>query len=211
MSERVRLELLSINPAPLMLFGAGSAVNFIIDALQWCSTGEIPKRRRISLVYTTRDYDLFQWSMGAISTLVPLCEERGVFFDVKMAYTGPLEDGDSQSPLDDSEGSPRTAKTAPLDNSVKMSLKASLRGIDSGAQNAHAMLDDSVKSIRSIESRNKSVKTQPMRFDLYGEIYPGSTVFCQGSAGLKTAVEGVCKKVNARFYGGRGGSREDQV
>ena len=55
-------------------------------------------------------------------------------------------------------------------------------------------------------SMNESVKTQPMRFDLYGEISPRSTVFCQGSAGLKDAVQSVCKKVDARFYGGRGGA-----
>ncbi len=69
----------------------------------------------------------------------------------------------------------------------------------------------SAHSTRRILSRNKSLKTQPGRFDLYGEIENKSTVFCQGSAGLTVAVEAVCKKVGARFYGGRGGAREDLV
>jgi len=39
----------------------------------------------------------------------------------------------------------------------------------------------------------------------------GAKVFCQGSAGVKNAAYDVCKKVGARFYGGRGGAREDLV
>lgn len=215
MSEKVRLELLLSSKdgddAPLMLFGAGSAINFIIDALQWCTVNE-PARSMISLVYTTRDYDLFQWAMESISCLVPVCEARGIIFDVKMAFTGYLEresmtalnDGSACMPLD---GSART----PLgDSSVRMPLDNSGRCSDGGNWTAGA-LDRSDHSVRSIESRNKSVKTQPMRFDLYGEINPGSTVFCQGSAGLKDAVRSVCVKVGARFYSGRGGAREDLV
>ena len=64
-------------------------------------------------------------------------------------------------------------------------------------------------STHSIKSRSKSVSTQPNRFDLYGEIEAKSTIFCQGSTRLKNIVEAVCKKVGARFYGGRGGARED--
>ncbi|KAL7530803.1 hypothetical protein ACHAWF_003518 [Thalassiosira exigua] len=94
MSEKVRIELLSCNEAPLILIGAGSAVNFIIDTLQWCSKNT-PIRSQMSLVYTTRDYDLFQWAMDAISNLIPLCEDRGIFFDVKMAFTGTLDDDTS--------------------------------------------------------------------------------------------------------------------
>ena len=66
----MRLELLRGRDAKLVLLGAGSAVNFILDVLQWC-TVNTPARRKISLVYTTRDYDLFQWAMSAISNLVP--------------------------------------------------------------------------------------------------------------------------------------------
>jgi hypothetical protein len=172
MSEKVRIELLSRNKAPLILIGAGSAVNFIIDALQWCSKNT-PIRSRVSLVYTTRDYDLFQWAMDSISNLIPICEDRGIFFDVKMAYTGSLED--------------------------EPTLDCSTMGT----------MDESTSSRRSIASPNKSVKTTPMRFDLYDEISARSAVFCQGSAGLKEAVHSVCKKVGADFYGGRGGARED--
>ena len=91
MLEMVRLELLSSKDAPLMLIGEGSAVNFIIDTLQWCSANK-PARRQVSLVYTTRDYDLFQWALEVINCLVPVCEDRGIYFDVGMAFTGSLDD-----------------------------------------------------------------------------------------------------------------------
>ena len=87
MSEMVRLELLSPSNKPLILFGAGSAVNFIIDALQWSSVNK-PVRKKVSLIYTTRDYELFDWAMASITKLLEPCEERGIFFDCKMAYTG---------------------------------------------------------------------------------------------------------------------------
>ena len=87
MSEKVRIELLSPSNRPLILFGAGSAVNFIIDALQWSCVNK-PVRKRVSIIYTTRDYELFDWAMASITKLLEPCEERGIFFDCKMAYTG---------------------------------------------------------------------------------------------------------------------------
>lgn len=205
--------------AKLVLLGAGSAINFILDALQWC-TVNTPARRMVSLVYTTRDYDLFQWAMSAISILVPVCEAKGIFFDVKMAFTGSMTE-------DSSHDIESTAHTNMVDSSsMHGSMHDTMRS-DRGEINAasgHSMgasahgiggskhgMNASTHSTRSILSRNKSVRTQPGRFDLYGEIEHKSTVFCQGSAGLKDAVEAVCKKVGARFYGGRGGAREDLV
>jgi hypothetical protein len=161
-------------------------------------------------VYTTRDYDLFQWTMSAISNLVPVCEARGIFFDIKMAYTGAM-----------TEDSSHNIPEGTMHSSVDLSLPGSMHGstiLNGSMHSAHGkltalehdlMLNVSTHSVRSIESRNKSVKTQSNRFDLYGEIEFKSTVFCQGSAGLKDAVEDVCKKVGAHFYGGRGGARED--
>ena len=184
MSEKVRLELLSFKDAPLILFGAGSAVNFIIDTLQWCSSNR-PVRQRVSLIYTTRDYDLFQWAMQVVSGLVPICEDRGIFFDIRMAFTGSLE----EEP--DEEKDP-----------LNITTRSNREEEDS--------LNVTTRSTRSIASSVKSVKTQLMRFDLK-VITPGSTVFCQGSAGLKGAVHGACKKVDAQFYGGRGGAGEDLV
>eukprot|EP00578_Thalassiosira_sp_NH16_P020462 CAMPEP_0181094590 /NCGR_PEP_ID=MMETSP1071-20121207/10072_1 /TAXON_ID=35127 /ORGANISM="Thalassiosira sp., Strain NH16" /LENGTH=653 /DNA_ID=CAMNT_0023176925 /DNA_START=220 /DNA_END=2182 /DNA_ORIENTATION=+ len=181
MSEKVRLELLSFKDAPLILFGAGSAVNFIIDTLQWCSANR-PVRQRVSLIYTTRDYDLFQWAMQVVSGLVPICEDRGIFFDIRMAFTGSLE----EEP--DEEKDP-----------LNITTRSNREEEDS--------LNVTTRSTRSIASSVKSVKTQLM----LKVITPGSTVFCQGSAGLKGAVHGACKKVDAQFYGGRGGAREDLV
>lgn len=200
---QVRLEMLRDRSDTLVLLGAGSAINFIIDALQWCTVNS-PIRRKISLAYTTRDYDLFQWAMTAISNLVPLCEARGIFFDVKMAYTGPMLTDDSMHGLVDSE---HDTLIQSEHNSI---MSTSMHGYDlNGMTSSKHDLSMSTHSTRSIASHIDSVKTQPNRFDLYGEIEPKSTVFCQGSAGLKNAVETVCKIVGARFYGGRGGARED--
>ena len=177
MSEKVRLELLTKCASPLILFGAGSAVNFIIDTLEWCSTNK-PNRSQISIVYTTRDYNLFQWAMESFSNLLPLCEDRGILFEVKMAFTGSFEN----------EVLEPTQHTEDPENSTKESME---------------------KTERTIVSLISSVKTQPMRVDLNAEIAPKSTVFCQGSDGLKRAVDAVCRNAGARFYGGRGGARED--
>lgn len=182
MSEKVRLELLSTSKAPLILLGAGSAVNFIIDALQWSCVNK-PVRERVSLIYTTRDYHLFEWTVDMISQLLQPCEDRGISFDVKMAYTGKPKGG-SFGNYADLEAIAVLGST--LDSSVCSHM-----------------------SQRSISSSSKSVKTQAERFDLYSEISPGAKVFCQGSAGVKIAAHSVCKKVGASFYGGRGGARED--
>ena len=56
---------------------------------------------------------------------------------------------------------------------------------------------DSAK--KSIKSSDKTVKTQPMRIDLNVEIPDKSTVFCQGSAGLKRAVQAIYRDADARF------------
>ncbi len=169
----------------------------------------------VSLVYTTRDYDLFQWAMSAVSTLVPVCEAKSIFFDVKMAFTGSMTEDSSHDiestthMVDSMHGSMYNSLHSDLGaiNSSVHGINASGHGIGGSAHGMNA----STHSTRSILSRNKSVKTQPGRFDLYGEIEHKSTVFCQGSAGLKVAVEAVCVKVGARFYGGRGGAREDLV
>jgi len=133
-----------------VLFGAGSAINFIIDTLQWCFSNKV-YRPRVSIVLTTRDYNLFQWAMASISSLAPVCESNGTFVDIKGLHRA-FDDPDAYCNIGD------TARTG---------------------------LDDTQRSVRNISSKTKSVKTQPKRFDLYGEIYPESTVFCQGSAGLK--------------------------
>lgn len=163
----------------------------------------------VSLVYTTRDYDLFQWAMSAISNLVPVCEAKGIFFDVKMAFTGSMT-VDSSHDIESS-----TAHTELVDSlSMPGSLHDSMLSNHRGEINAsgHGMRGSThLTRSRSILCRHKSLKTQPGRFDFYGEIEHKSTVFCQGSAGLKDAVEAVCRKVGARFYGGRGGAREDLV
>ncbi|KAK1736919.1 hypothetical protein QTG54_012364 [Skeletonema marinoi] len=205
MSEIVRLELLRDRDAKLVLLGAGSAINFILDGLQWCTVNK-PARKKISLVYTTRDFDLFQWAMSAISNIVPVCEARGIFFDVKMAYTGSM-----------TEDSSHNIESTMHSNDADYSMHGSMHGTMHGSMHESTYLTSSSEhgmnasthSTRSIKSRSKSVSTQPNRFDLYGEIEAKSTVFCQGGAGLKNAVETVCKKAGARFYGGRGGARED--
>ena len=135
--------------------------------------------------------------MSAISNLVPVCEARGIFFDIKMAYTGPMiDDSMYEDTVNNSNGTPDASVHA-------LDLSTNTTKLD------ESTVSDRSVSTRSILSRSKSVRTQPNRFDLYGEIEKKSTVFCQGSAGLKNAVEAVCKILGARYFGGRGGARED--
>lgn len=202
-SYQIRLELLRDREAKLVLFGAGSAINFILDALQWC-TVNTPARRMISVVYTTRDYDLFKWAMSAISTLVPVCEAKDIFFDVKMAFTGMTEENSHDiEPTAHMVDSFSSGQPPPRTRTRRFSLFRS-------ASKRNDKFDNATSERLDIGC-SKPVKIQPERFDLYEEIEHKSTVFCQGSAGLKNAVEAVCEKVDARFYGGRGGAREDQL
>ncbi|KAL7532403.1 hypothetical protein ACHAWF_004125 [Thalassiosira exigua] len=46
MSEKVWIALLTPGEAPVILFGAGSAVNFIVDTLQWCAMNK-PQRGKL--------------------------------------------------------------------------------------------------------------------------------------------------------------------
>uniref|UniRef100_A0A7S2P576 Uncharacterized protein n=1 Tax=Skeletonema marinoi TaxID=267567 RepID=A0A7S2P576_9STRA len=134
--------------------------------------------------------------MSAISNIVPVCEARGIFFDLKMAYTGSMTEDISH----DIESTMHC-------NDADYSMHGSTQ--DHDLTSSKYGMNAPTHSTRSIKSRSKSVSTQLNRFDLYGEIEAKSTVFCQGGAGLKNAVEAVCKKAGARFYGGRGGARED--
>lgn len=164
MSEKLRHGLLAKRGEPLILFGAGSAISFILDALQWCSKND-SGRSHLSVVYTTRDFNLFKWCKEALCNLLPLCEENGSRFNVKLAFTGVAP----EKVADESDW---------------------FTDVEEGA-------------------KSFGVKAVDNRVDLYEEILPGSTVFCQGSAGWENAVESVCRAVDAHFYGGRGGARED--
>ena len=55
------------------------------------------------------------------------------------------------------------------------------------------------------EAIRSNISISRRRIALEPMIDQGSTVFCQGSAGLKKDVESVCEKNCAKFYGGRGG------
>jgi len=157
MSEFIKLGLIAKDSKPLVLVGAGSAINFILDSLHWCCKNT-PGNNNVSIVYTTRDLHLFEWSKKAVSTLLVLCESKNIHFDVSFAYTG----------WDDKSG---------------------------------GWFDASVE-----EPEDAGIKVIEGRVDLYQVIVPGSIVFCQGAAGLKSSVKSVCNKVKAAaFHGGRGG------
>ena len=162
MSEKIRHSLLAKKNEPLILFGGGSAINFIIDALQWCSNND-SGRSHLFVVYTTRDFILFEWCKETLSNLLPLCEDNDIMINVKLAFTG----------------------MAP----------------ENAADKAAHWFTDVEKDTKFF-----GLETVVKRVNLYEEIFAGSTVFCQGSAGLKNAVGSVCREVDAHFDGGRGGS-----
>jgi hypothetical protein len=73
MSGVVKNELLTsiFKSTPLILIASGSGINYILDALQWC-TGNLPTgSKALSLLYTTRDEALLEWVKQAIAKLLP--------------------------------------------------------------------------------------------------------------------------------------------
>ena len=184
MSEALRYALLAKKQSPLVIFGAGSAINFILDTLQFCSVTKA-SRPNVSILYTTRDLDLFEWVHEVVSRLVPLCERNGFLFNLSIAFTG------------------RMQNAVPTKEQVETMAVTGRQTLRSSAwfQNLAEETAGQTELVQLVRNR----------IDLNESILPGSTVFCQGSAGLKNAVKTVCKKVNATFYLGRGGSREDQV
>lgn len=174
MSETLRYALCADKVSPVVLIGAGSAINFIIDALQFC-TGKKITRHNVYILYTTRDLNLFEWANEAISSLVDLGEAVGIKFTLKMACTTELEKIETH----------RFSKRKTVRNTAWFEA-----------------LNDKQKNNVSLERT---------RIDLDDSIPKGSTVFCQGSAGLKDVVKFICKKKGATYHLGRGGSREDQV
>ena len=177
MSEALRYALLAATKqSQLVIFGAGSAINFILDSLQFCSVTKA-HRPNVSILYTTRDLALFEWVHEVVSRLVPLCEQNGFVFKLTIAFTGSLQ------------------KAAPTKRVRQTILSAAWFQ----------------KLAEEAAEKSEFVTLARNRIDLNASILPGSTVFCQGSAGLKNSVKTVCKKVNATLYLGRGGSREDQV
>jgi len=187
MSETIRYALGADDTSPVVIIGAGSAINFIIDTLQYCSINNNAVRRtNVALLYSTRDLDLFEWAHEALSSLVYLCENKDIKFKLTLACTSELEKVLSSRTIETIE-----AKRNALRKRNTLRNSRWFRGLAEKAA-------DTVSFKRS-------------RIDLGDYISEGCTVFCQGSAGLKDAVKSVCVDKKAAYYLGRGGSREDQV
>ena len=98
---------------PLVVIGAGSAINYIIDMLQYCiaaskSTtttmiaGEDDQQQKedrvVTILYSTRDIKLFQWAYDTLSSLLKRYDSlnknsssssgSSFQFHLKLAYTG---------------------------------------------------------------------------------------------------------------------------
>ena len=174
MSETLRYALCADKVSPVVLIGAGSAINFIIDTLQFCTANKI-NRHNISILYTTRDLNLFEWANEAINSLVDLSEEVGIKLTLKIACTTELEKVETH----------------------RFSQRKTVRNTAWFEALNH--------------KRENNISLERTRIDLNESIPKGSTVFCQGSAGLKDAVKFICKQKGATYHLGRGGSREDQV
>ena len=117
----------------------------------------------VSLVYTTRDYDLFQfqWAMSAIFILVPICEAKGIFFDVKMAFTGYM--------CGKKRIKGTIEKKPPMPYPYQCGRPDHRLGVLQSVRNR-------VTKFISPGSVHSSVKTQQSRFDLNGEIENKATL-----------------------------------
>ena len=201
MSETLRYALGSNETSPVVIIGAGSAINYIIDALQYCAVNKV-RRSNVTILYSTRDLDLFEWANEAISNLVCICEDKGLKFNLTLACTSELEKVKEE------------IKTS-LRLSTMMSSSVADKGPVSTTPNNFTTQRNTLRNSLwfqgLVEKSTDTVSLERTRIDLEQAIPRGSTVFCQGSAGLKDAVKSVCVEKGATYYLGRGGSREDQV
>jgi len=93
MSEVLRHTLLSSSSSSegkkkIVIIGGGSAINFIIDTIQWCSWNKTNCFRDIEILYTTRNIHLFVWVKRVLSLLIPSCHNAGIIFNCTLAFTG---------------------------------------------------------------------------------------------------------------------------
>ncbi len=169
MSEQLKFSILAQNDAPVVVFGTGSACNFILDMLQWCTknaeSNVSQMQMPVSINYSTRDPHLFKWVKRAVYNLVHEYKNTQQLsnggdkkdFHITLSFTGPQEEEDC---------------------------------------------------MEEAQWSDKSITLHKFRLDLDSLIPTKSTVFCQGSAGFKHAVEKVSKEKGSYFYGGRGGAVE---
>ena len=94
MSLKLQYALESDKERPIVLIGAGSAVNYILDFLLWLSTVKINEtdpvegQQRIKIIYTTRDVHLFQWSVDSFATITSQLDPKlSTCIDVKLSQT----------------------------------------------------------------------------------------------------------------------------
>ena len=155
MSEIIKFALVE---KPIVLIGAGSAINYIIDAVQYCMHD--PPLHPVKIVYSTRDRQLFDWCFQNLSSLLSSTAKPG--FHITLAYTGQEQEKISGEETEYPEEQPTSESEHPI-----------------------------------------TVVTGRVNIEDY--LLPGTTAFCQGSGGLKNAVEKACRKVGAAYHGGLGG------
>lgn len=83
MSETVKFDVVN---KPVVLIGAGSAINYILDAIQYCARDAYKPLHPVKVIYSTRDLELYKWCFQGISNL--LQGTNPGLFDITMAYTG---------------------------------------------------------------------------------------------------------------------------
>jgi len=94
MSLKLEYSFESYNENPIVLIGAGSAVNFILDFLLWLGSlkngGETPGTNRIiKIIYTTRNVTLFQWAVESYASVMShLNEDVTRSIDLHVSKTG---------------------------------------------------------------------------------------------------------------------------
>lgn len=89
MSESVKFALLQER---VVLIGAGSAINYLLDCLQRCCVDLVENcpLYTVKIVYSTRDRALYHWCYEAVLSL--LQEAKFGSFDVTLALTGEHQD-----------------------------------------------------------------------------------------------------------------------
>ena len=79
------------NKREMILVGAGSAVNFILDFLLWLSSVK-DMNRAINIIYTTRNHKLFEWTTASFAAVIPRLDTSiSEKIDIRLSQTGEMD------------------------------------------------------------------------------------------------------------------------
>ena len=178
----------------LVLVGSGSAVNFMIDFMSFVL--EMKESIQISrsgnqlnciLLYSSRDRDLYNWSVGAMRILLASIKssEHGLREAVNVKLIMSCTAADNNNPMDmtrESDCSHCNDSNTDFDEDVSI--------VNSSPSNT--FFDKEGLALHHADT--ESMKFLDGRMDYQAEIPDSSVVFCQGSMQIRNVIESLCRE-----------------